>query len=151
MNFKSLISEHKNILIGRWITDLANTSAFLMSEFPGLNWVGFYTLEGTTLYLGPFQGKPACTEIAKGRGVCGKAVEQRQVLVVDDVHKFTDHIVCDSASRSEMVIPLIIKNEVVGVLDIDSPEVAKFDLASQEFFKAIAANLMEGHGALPRL
>ena len=151
MNYKSLISEHKSILIGRWITDLANTAAFLMSEYPGLNWVGFYTLEGTTLYLGPFQGKPACTQIAQGRGVCGQAVEQNQVLVVDDVHSFTDHIVCDSASRTEMVIPLIIRNKIVGVLDIDSPQLAKFDLASQEFFKAIAQNLVEEHKALPLL
>lgn len=149
MNYKSLIAEHKSLMTGRWITDLANTSAFLMTEYPRINWVGFYLLEGTKLFLGPFQGRPACTEIAEGRGVCGQAVQLKKTLVVDDVHKFTDHIVCDSASRSEMVIPLEIANQIVGVLDIDSPETARFDSASQEFFLQIANNLMEGRKALP--
>ena len=142
MNYTSLISEHKSLMTGRWLTDLANTAAFLMSEYKGLNWVGFYELDGTKLYLGPFQGKPACTEISLGRGVCGKAAESKTVLVVDDVHQFTDHIVCDTNSRSEMVIPLIKDNKLVGVLDIDSPEIAKFDMDSQKFFKEIAVNLL---------
>ncbi len=93
MNFNSLLEQYKSLLTGKWITDLANTSAFIMSEYPRINWVGFYLLEGDKLFLGPFQGKPACTEIKIGRGVCGTAVKLRKVMVVDDVHEFSDHIV----------------------------------------------------------
>jgi L-methionine (R)-S-oxide reductase len=143
MNYKSLIAEHKSLMTGRLLTDLANTSAFIMSEFTRINWVGFYIAEGQTLFLGPFQGKPACTEIAYGRGVCGTAVKMKEVMVVDDVHQFTDHIACDANSKSEMVIPIIINEKVWGVLDIDSPDLARFDLDSQKFFKEIVQNLLE--------
>ncbi len=149
MNYKSLLAQYKSLLTGRWLTDLSNTGAFIMSEYPKINWVGFYLLEGDKLYLGPFQGKPACTEIAIGRGVCGAAVLKKQVMVVDDVHEFTDHIACDAASRSEMVIPLYRNNEIIGVFDIDSPELARFDQASQEFFKDVIKTLMERQAALP--
>lgn len=142
MNFNSLLEQYKSLLTGKWITDLANTSAFIMSEYPRINWVGFYLLEGDKLFLGPFQGKPACTEIKIGRGVCGTAVELRKVMVVDDVHQFTDHIVCDANSRSEMVVPLFKNQQIIGVLDIDSPETSRFDSASQEFFIAVAQALM---------
>ncbi len=149
MNYASLLKEYKSLLTGYWITDLANTSAFLMSEYPRINWVGFYLLEGQKLFLGPFQGKPACTEIAVGRGVCGKSVQSQQVMVVDDVHTFPDHITCDVNSRSEMVIPLFKNQEMIGVLDIDSPEVARFDLESQNFFKAVTEALLERQNARP--
>ena len=149
MNYKSLIAQYKSLLTGRWLTDLANTGAFIMSEYPRINWVGFYLLEGDKLYLGPFQGKPACTEIAIGRGVCGAAVLKKQVMVVDNVHDFTDHISCDAASKSEMVIPLFRNNEIIGVFDIDSPELARFDQGSQKFFKDIIKTLMERHVTFP--
>jgi L-methionine (R)-S-oxide reductase len=143
MNFKSLLNQHKALMTGRWLTDQANTSAFLMSEYPGLNWVGFYYLEGDKLYLGPFQGKPACTEIALGRGVCGRAALLKKVLVVDNVHDFEDHIACDAASESEMVIPLLHINKLIGVLDIDSPQQARFDIESQNFFIDLADQLLK--------
>ncbi len=149
MNYKSLLAQYKSLLTGRWLTDMSNTGGFIMSEYPKINWVGFYLLEGDKLYLGPFQGKPACTEIAIGRGVCGAAVLKKQVMVVDDVHEFTDHIACDATSRSEMVIPLYRNNEIIGVFDIDSPELARFDQASQEFLKDVIRTLMEGQVTLP--
>ncbi len=148
MNYKSLLNQYRSLLTGRWLTDLANTGAFIMSEYPRINWVGFYLLEGDKLYLGPFQGKPACTEIAIGQGVCGAAVLKKQIMVVDDVHEFPDHIACDSASRSEMVIPIFKNDKIIGVFDIDSPELARFDQASQEFFKDVVETFMKGRVAL---
>lgn len=110
------------------IANMANCAALLFHLLPQLNWAGFYLLRGETLVLGPFQGKPACIRIPLGRGVCGKAAQQRVVLRVADVSKFEDHIACDSASQSEIVLPLInAKSHVVGVLDIDSPAVDRFD------------------------
>ncbi len=107
--------------------NLANASALIFDTLLDINWAGFYLFEDGRLVLGPFQGKPACTEIAVGRGVCGASVERREAIVVYDVHKFTDHIACDSASNSEIVIPLFKDGEIVGVLDIDSPSVGRFD------------------------
>lgn len=108
------------------IANLANASALLYDELDGLNWAGFYLIEGDRLVLGPFQGKPACIEIPVGRGVCGSAVAKRQTLVVPNVHLFEGHIACDSASNSEIVVPIFSGDEIVGVLDIDSPLFERF-------------------------
>jgi GAF domain-containing protein len=109
------------------IANLANASALLWQELADLNWAGFYLLKQGELVLGPFQGKPACVRIAIGRGVCGTAAQQRRTIVVPNVHEFPDHIACDSASNSEIVVPLIKNNELLGVLDIDSPSLNRFD------------------------
>ena len=109
------------------IAKLANLSALLNQELTGINWVGFYLLQGDTLVLGPFQGKPACVRIPVGRGVCGTAVAQGKTQLVDDVHQFEGHIACDGASNTEIVIPLRRGHEIIGVLDIDSPIFNRFD------------------------
>ena len=109
------------------VTTLANASAFLYALLNDVNWVGFYLLRGQELYLGPFQGKPACTRIQVGKGVCGTAVAEAKTQRVDDVHAFPGHIACDSASNSELVV-LLRKEDgsIVGLLDIDSPDYARF-------------------------
>ncbi|WP_201008408.1 GAF domain-containing protein [Paenibacillus glycanilyticus] len=109
------------------IANLANASALLQQFLDDINWVGFYLLEGETLILGPFQGKPACTRIAVGKGVCGAAVARKEAVLVEDVHQFPGHIACDSASNSELVIPLYSGGQIIGVLDIDSPSFSRFD------------------------
>jgi len=108
------------------ITTLANSAAFLYDALDRINWVGYYLYDGEKLVLGPFCGKPACTTIPIGKGVCGTAAERKEVIVVDDVLEFPGHIACDSASRSEIVLPIMINGKLVGVLDIDSPEEARF-------------------------
>ncbi len=108
------------------LSNLANASALIYSELTGLNWAGFYILEGDILVLGPFQGKPACIEIPMGCGVCGTAVASGEIQLVADVHKFPGHIACDSASNSEIVLPIRKNGEVVAVLDIDSPILGRF-------------------------
>lgn len=113
------------------IANLANASAVLNQAMKDINWVGFYLMEGEQLVLGPFQGKPACVEIRVGKGVCGTAVERDEIMLVKDVHAFPGHIACDGASRSEIVLPLHVDDKVVGVLDIDSPLLARFDEEDQ--------------------
>lgn len=105
----------------------ANLAALLFHQLPGLNWAGFYWMKGGGLVLGPFQGRPACVRIAVGRGVCGTAARDRRTVVVPDVNAFPGHIACDSASRSEAVVPVMRGAEVLGVLDLDSPSLARFD------------------------
>lgn len=112
--------------------NLANASALLGDALLNINWAGFYLIENGRLVLGPFQGKPACIEIEIGKGVCGSAVAKDQVMLIKDVHQFPGHIACDSASRSEIVIPLHKGNEIIGVLDIDSPLLARFDEYDKE-------------------
>ena len=130
---KSLYAEiHRNlnaVLTGEsdLIANLANAAALLFWSLPAVNWAGFYLLKEQELVLGPFQGKIACVRIRLGQGVCGNAAEQRQTLVVPNVHEFPDHIACDSASNSEIVIPIVKNDALIGVLDIDSPEFARFD------------------------
>jgi len=109
------------------LANAANMSALLYQAVPSLNWVGFYFLQGGELVLGPFQGKVACVRIAIGRGVCGTAAERRETVVVPDVHLFPGHIACDAASQSEIVIPLLQDGRLLGVLDLDSPQLARFD------------------------
>ena len=113
------------------VTNVANLVALLAYYVPDLNWVGVYFLEGDTLYLGPFQGLPACTTIEIGKGVCGTAAAQQQTMNVKDVHQFEGHIACDGASNSELVIPIIKDNELLGVLDIDSPLFDRFQAMDQ--------------------
>jgi L-methionine (R)-S-oxide reductase len=109
------------------VANLANTSALLFHGLPDLNWAGFYLMRESGLVLGPFQGKPACIRIPVGQGVCGTAAARMSSIVVKDVHAFPGHIACDSASRSELVVPLVRDGRVVGVLDLDSPVLARFD------------------------
>jgi GAF domain-containing protein len=109
------------------LANTANMAAALYEALPRLNWAGFYFLRGGELVLGAFQGKVACVRIALGRGVCGTAAQRRQTILVPDVHEFPGHIACDAASRSEIVVPLMQDGVLIGVLDLDSPDVARFD------------------------
>ncbi len=127
--------------------NLANASALLYESMEGLNWAGFYLLEGETLVLGPFQGRVACIEIPLGRGVCGTAAAEDRTQLVPDVHAFPGHIACDSASRSELVVPLRKNGAVVGVLDMDSPLPGRFteeDRAGLEAFAAVLEQELAG-------
>ena len=122
------------------IANLANAAALLYHSLDGLNWAGFYLLEGDALVLGPFQGWPACIEIPVGRGVCGTAVAEGRTQLVPDVHQFPGHIACDSASNSEIVVPIRADGKIVGVLDLDSPHLGRFteeDQAGLEEFVRI--------------
>jgi len=120
------------------IANAANTAALVYDALPGLNWAGFYLYKSGELVLGPFQGKPACVRIAMGRGVCGTAAERRETVLVEDVHAFPGHIACDSASNSEIVIPLLRGPELLGVLDLDSPLHARFGAADARGLEALA-------------
>ena len=120
------------------IANAANTSALLFNTLSGLNWAGFYILRGDTLVLGTFKGKHDCVRIPLGRGVCGTAAQKQQTLVVKDVHAFPGHIACDAASNSEIVIPIIKNGKLWGVLDIDSPLLARFDETDQQFLELLA-------------
>jgi len=124
------------------IANLSNASALLNQFLPNINWVGFYLLQQNELVLGPFQGLPACVRIPIGRGVCGEAVSQKETLVVKDVHAFPGHIACDAASQSEIVIPLIQQNQVIGVLDIDSPIKDRFSEEDQAGLEHFVQTLM---------
>ena len=125
------------------ISNLANAAALLWEALPEINWAGFYLLEGDILVLGPFQGKTACIEIPVGRGVCGTAVAQKATQLVPDVHRFPGHIACDSASNSEIVIPLVKEERIVGVLDIDSPLHNRFSEADKLGLEMFARILQE--------
>ncbi len=120
------------------VANAANTAALLFMMMPALNWAGFYFLRSDELVLGPFQGRPACVRILTGRGVCGTAVARRQSVLVEDVHAFPGHIACDAASRSELVVPLIRDGAVLGVIDLDSPEPARFDAEDQAGIERVA-------------
>lgn len=109
------------------IANLANLSALLFMELEDINWVGFYLYENDELVLGPFQGQPACIRIPVGRGVCGTAASTLQTQLVTDVHDFPGHIACDAASNSEVVVPIVVNDKLIGVLDIDSPSIGRFD------------------------
>ena len=113
------------------IANMANLSALLFNQLPDLNWAGFYIMRNGELVLGPFQGQVACVRIAVGKGVCGTAVATGEVQLVKDVHEFPGHIACDAASNSEIVLPLRHNNEIIAVLDIDSPKLARFDADDQ--------------------
>lgn len=121
--------------------NLANAAALIWQELPDINWAGFYKMIDGVLVLGPFQGKPACIRIPVGRGVCGTAVAENKTQLVYDVHQFPGHIACDSASNSEIVIPIRVKGEIWGVLDIDSPYVGRFTEADRTGLEGAAAVL----------
>ncbi len=121
-----------------FIANAANLSALLFHSLPDLNWAGFYFAKEEGLVLGPFQGKPACVRIALGKGVCGTAAAQRRTLVVPDVNLFPGHIACDSASRSEIVVPLVRFERVIGVMDLDSPRPGRFDEEDARGLEALA-------------
>lgn len=122
-----------------FLANASNLAALLFTTLEAVNWAGFYFLSGSELVLGPFNGKPACTRLAPGRGVCGAAVRDRESKIVDDVHAFDDHIACDSASRSELVVPLFLDGRIFGVLDLDSPQPARFSDEDREALERIAA------------
>ena len=139
MDYKLLNEQVRALVSGvpHVIANLANTSAAIWQAMEGINWVGFYLMEQGKLVLGPFQGKPACIEIAVGRGVCGTAVAEEKTQLVYDVHQFPGHIACDSASNSEIVVPIFQDGKVWGVLDIDSPTVGRFTEADKDGLEAL--------------
>lgn len=145
LSYPALLASARSLLEGEsdFIANLANVSALLFHALPNVNWVGFYLWKDGELVLGPFQGKPACTRIALGRGVCGTAALRRVNLVVDDVSQFQDHIVCDSDSRSEMVLPLLVDGALIGVLDIDSPQKARFTPDDEQGLSPLVALLSQ--------
>lgn len=147
IDYELLISELKALLSDSptWITSLSNASALLFERLENINWAGFYLVKDNQLVLGPFQGKVACTVIPVGKGVCGTAVKLDSTQLVDDVHTFKGHIACDSASMSEIVIPIHVDKKVWGVLDIDSPTLANFSdedrIGLEEFVSVLEKSL----------
>lgn len=141
--FQEKLPELEAYLTGRWLTDLANFSSFVFHALPDLNWSGFYLFDGEKLILGPFSGKPACTEIKVGRGVCGTAFSQGKPILVPDVETFPGHIACDSASRSELVIPLFDGETLFGVFDLDSPKQDRFREQDREGVESWIAALQK--------
>lgn len=143
-----ILQEIEGYLTGQWITDLANISAIIFQRFQDINWVGFYLTQKNsdsvvpTLWLGPFQGLPACTTIPFSKGVCGAAASQKKSMLVDDVDLFPGHIVCDSRSKSEVVAPIILNDTVIGVLDVDSTTKARFTIQDQLFFEKVVQLLL---------
>jgi L-methionine (R)-S-oxide reductase len=125
------------------VANAANFSALLYHSLPDLNWVGFYFMKGGELLVGPFQGKPACVHIALGKGVCGTAAQKRETQVVPDVNKFPGHIFCDGDSLSELVVPLMKDGALLGVLDLDSPKLARFDQEDKKGLEALAKVFLE--------
>ena len=143
--YAELAAQARGLLAGERdrIANAANLSALIYHALPDLNWVGFYFFDGRELVVGPFQGHPACVRIALGRGVCGTAAQTRQTQRVADVEAFPGHIPCDSASRSELVVPLFEGDALVGVFDLDSPILDRFDADDQRALEAIAAIFVE--------
>lgn len=134
--FKAMISAEIDV-----IANLANASALLFSTLPQINWAGFYLFKSGELVLGPFQGKLACTRIKLGRGVCGTCAQKLQTIVVEDVDSFPGHIACDSASRSEIVVPVVVRGELFGVLDVDSPVLGRFDSEDRNGLESLVETL----------
>ncbi|MBO1625281.1 GAF domain-containing protein [Bacillus arachidis] len=143
--YETVIKQLDALLTGESnvVANLANASALLNQFLERINWVGFYVTEGTGLVLGPFQGMPACVRIPFGRGVCGVAAETKTTQLVADVHQFPGHIACDSASNSEIVVPIIQEGNVIGVLDIDSPEKSRFDEVDQHYLEKFVETLLK--------
>jgi len=141
------LEEQARVLLDReadFVANAGNFAALVHNELPEVNWAGFYlAAPNGELVLGPFSGRPACTRIAKGRGVCGAAAEQRATIVVADVEAFADHIVCDTASRSEIVVPLFIRDMFFGVFDVDSPRLARFTDADRIGLERLVAAFAE--------
>lgn len=139
MDYISLLKSYKALIEKEddFIALLSNTSAFIYNTVSDLNWAGFYLVKEDELVLGPFQGKPACTRIKYGDGVCGTALKERETMVVENVHEFQGHIACDSASNSEIVVPVFRDGKVIGVLDIDSPLFSRFKDEEKQFFEEL--------------
>ena len=145
-HYADLAQQARGLLAGErdLIANAANFGALVFHSLSGLNWCGFYLYDGNELVVGPFQGKPACIRIALGKGVCGTAAQTRQTQVVRDVHDFDGHIACDAASRSEIVVPLVkADGNLLGVWDVDSPQVARFDADDRAGMEALCAVFME--------
>jgi len=144
--YRELLTQVEGVIAAErdpW-ANAANAAALLFAALPDLNWAGFYFLRGGGLVVGPFQGKPACVRIALGRGVCGAAAAERRTLVVPDVHAFADHIACDAASNSEVVVPIVSEGRLVGVLDLDSPSRGRFDADDAAGLERVAAVIAGG-------
>lgn len=143
-NYKELIQEIKALIeeVPYPMSNYANVSAAIWRAMDGINWAGFYLFDNNTLILGPFQGNPACVSIKIGQGVCGTAAAEGKSIIVPDVHEFPGHIACDSASRSEIVIPMIMNGKTLGVLDIDSPILDRFDKNDQQNLENIVSIVM---------
>jgi L-methionine (R)-S-oxide reductase len=146
--YENLVLQLHSLLAGErdFIANAANFASLLYNSLPDLNWAGFYFLQGEELVLGPFQGKPACVRIAIGKGVCGVAAAQRETIIVANVHDFPGHIACDSASNSEIVVPLVKDGRLLGVLDLDSPQFARFDDGDAEGLNRLAAEFIGAVG-----
>jgi len=144
--YAELEKQLRVLLLGErdFIANCANTAALIWCSLPDLNWAGVYRLVENELVLGPFQGKPACVRIKLGKGVCGTAVATRQTVLVPNVHEFPGHIACDSASNSEIVVPLVKDGQLLGVLDLDSPKLDRFDSVDQAGLERLAAVLVAG-------
>jgi len=143
--YETVIKQLDALLTGESnvVANLSNASALLNQFLDCVNWVGFYVTEGNQLVLGPFQGMPACVRIPFGRGVCGVAAETKTTQLVADVHQFPGHIACDSASNSEIVVPIVKEGTVIGVLDIDSPEKNRFDEVDQRYLEKFVETLLK--------
>ncbi|MBI3714697.1 MAG: GAF domain-containing protein [Betaproteobacteria bacterium] len=146
-HYRELHAQLKSLLEGERdpIANMANFSSLVFTLLPDLNWAGFYLMRGDDLVLGPFQGKPACVRIPvrpMPRGVCGACAAQRKTQVVHDVHEFPGHIACDSASNSEIVMPLVVAGKLIGVVDVDSPSVGRFDDEDRVGLEAMVATLV---------
>lgn len=144
--YELVVKQLKALLEGEsnTIANLSNAAALLNQFLDRVNWVGFYLTEGTELVLGPFQGLPACVRIPFGRGVCGTSAKNLETVLVEDVHQFPGHIACDAASQSEIVVPLVKEDgTLLGVLDIDSPEKARFDETDRKYLEIFVSTLME--------
>ncbi|EJS72755.1 MULTISPECIES: GAF domain-containing protein [Bacillus] len=143
--YETVIKQLDALLTGEpnVVANLSNASALLNQFLDRVNWVGFYVTEGNQLVLGPFQGMPACVRIPFGRGVCGVAAETKTTQLVADVHQFPGHIACDSASNSEIVVPIVKEGTVIGVLDIDSPEKNRFDEVDQRYLEKFVETLLK--------
>jgi GAF domain-containing protein len=143
--YAQLLGQARALLHGErnLVANAANLSALLWHALPRLNWCGFYLYDGTELVVGPFQGLPACVRIPLGKGVCGAAASSGRTQVVEDVNAFPGHIACDSASRSECVVPLFAGGRLLGVLDLDSPDLARFDAEDAAGLEAIGAAFVD--------
>lgn len=144
-HYQDLAQQARGLLAGErnLIANAANFGALVFHSLPDLNWAGFYLYDGTELVVGPFQGKPACIRIALGRGVCGTAAQTRETQLVRDVNAFADHIACDAASQSEIVVPLVQPDgSLLGVWDVDSPHVGRFDEDDRDGMQMLCAVFM---------
>ena len=146
--YRELVQHAKGLMSGQAhrIANAANLSALIFNRLERVNWAGLYFLEGDTLIVGPFQGQPACVRIEMGQGVCGTAVATRTTQRIADVHAFEGHIACDPVSRSELVVPLVLHDQIIGVLDIDSPEIDRFTRQDQTGIEALARVYVDSLG-----